>query len=190
MRSSKWHHSRLAPFLAITTGTSRPTLTPTTVPLLFFVLGLTCCTRLPLSGYYFTGDGCTRDKDGIHTQRSSVVALDVPAYEDEEKQIYSFRWGAVWCSVCCCAVRAGYYWITGRVDDVINVSGHRIGSAEVESALVENQSVSEAAVVGVHHDIKGYTAVWQGLTACSLRPSLSVCVFCDCAVVDKPSLPT
>lgn len=49
----------------------------------------------------------------------------------------------------------GYYWITGRVDDVINVSGHRLGTAEIESALVSNQRVAEAAVVGYPHDIKG-----------------------------------
>ncbi len=49
----------------------------------------------------------------------------------------------------------GYYWITGRVDDVINVSGHRMGTAEVESALVAHPKVSEAAVVGYPHDIKG-----------------------------------
>ena len=49
----------------------------------------------------------------------------------------------------------GYYWITGRVDDVINVSGHRLGTAEVESALVLHENVSEAAVVGYPHDIKG-----------------------------------
>ena len=49
----------------------------------------------------------------------------------------------------------GYYWITGRVDDVINVSGHRMGTAEVESALVSHMKVSEAAVVGYPHDIKG-----------------------------------
>jgi acetyl-CoA synthetase len=49
----------------------------------------------------------------------------------------------------------GYYWITGRVDDVINVAGHRMGTAEVESALVAHQHVSEAAVVGYPHDIKG-----------------------------------
>ncbi len=49
----------------------------------------------------------------------------------------------------------GYYWITGRVDDVINVSGHRIGSAEVEAALVTHSSCSEAAVIGFPHDIKG-----------------------------------
>ena len=49
----------------------------------------------------------------------------------------------------------GYYWITGRVDDVINVSGHRMGTAEVESALVLHEKVAEAAVVGMPHDIKG-----------------------------------
>ncbi|GHF13157.1 acetyl-coenzyme A synthetase [Kordiimonas sediminis] len=49
----------------------------------------------------------------------------------------------------------GYYWITGRVDDVINVSGHRMGTAEIESALVAHEAVSEAAVVGYPHDVKG-----------------------------------
>ena len=49
----------------------------------------------------------------------------------------------------------GYYWITGRVDDVINVSGHRLGTAEIESALVAHAAVAEAAVVGYPHDIKG-----------------------------------
>ncbi|MNS95860.1 Acetyl-coenzyme A synthetase [compost metagenome] len=49
----------------------------------------------------------------------------------------------------------GYYWITGRVDDVLNVSGHRLGTAEVESALVSHHQVSEAAVVGYPHPIKG-----------------------------------
>ena len=63
-------------------------------------------------GYYFTGDGCTRDADG-------------------------------------------YYWITGRIDDVLNVSGHRLGTAEVESALVAHDAVAEAAVVGYPHAVKG-----------------------------------
>jgi acetyl-CoA synthetase len=49
----------------------------------------------------------------------------------------------------------GYYWITGRIDDVINVSGHRMGTAEVESALVAHDEVAEAAVVGMPHEIKG-----------------------------------
>ena len=66
----------------------------------------------PYPGYYFTGDGCRRDRDG-------------------------------------------YYWITGRVDDVINVSGHRMGTAEVESALVAHPACAEAAVVGFPHEIKG-----------------------------------
>ena len=61
----------------------------------------------------------------------------------------------------------GYFWITGRVDDVINVSGHRLGTAEVESALVLHKKVSEAAVVGYPHDIKGqgiyaYVTLMQG----------------------------
>ena len=63
----------------------------------------------------------------------------------------------------------GYYWITGRVDDVINVSGHRLGTAELESALVGNAKVAEAAVVGYPHDIKGqgiyaYVTLKQGIT--------------------------
>jgi acetyl-CoA synthetase len=62
----------------------------------------------------------------------------------------------------------GYYWITGRVDDVLNVSGHRMGTAEVESALVSHEAVAEAAVVGYPHDIKGqgiyvYVTLMEGL---------------------------
>lgn len=76
----------------------------------------------------------------------------------------------------------GYYWITGRVDDVINVSGHRIGSAEVESALVSHQYCTEAAVVGVDHEIKGQ-AIYAFVTVKSdvnaddeLRKELVQCV--------------
>ena len=62
----------------------------------------------------------------------------------------------------------GFYWITGRVDDVINVSGHRMGTAEVESALVSHDAVAEAAVVGYPHDVKGqgiyaYVTLRQGV---------------------------
>jgi acetyl-CoA synthetase len=60
----------------------------------------------------------------------------------------------------------GYYWITGRVDDVLNVSGHRIGTAEIESALVGHAGVSEAAVVGFPHEIKG-TGVYAFVTLCT-----------------------
>ena len=62
----------------------------------------------------------------------------------------------------------GYYWITGRVDDVLNVAGHRLGTAEVESAIVRSGIVAEAAVVGIPHDIKG-----QGIAAfCVLRDGI------------------
>jgi acetyl-CoA synthetase len=64
----------------------------------------------------------------------------------------------------------GDYWLMGRVDDVVNISGHRIGTAEVESALVSHPKVSEAAVVGFPHDIKGqalyaYVTLKEGVTA-------------------------
>ena len=66
----------------------------------------------------------------------------------------------------CTRDQDGYYWITGRIDDVINVSGHRLGTAEVESALVGHEAVAEAAVVGFTHDIKG-----QGIYAYVLLAS-------------------
>ena len=59
----------------------------------------------------------------------------------------------------------GYYWITGRVDDVLNVSGHRLGTAEIESALVAHHAVAEAAVVGYPHDLKGQ-GIYVYVTAC------------------------
>ena len=63
----------------------------------------------------------------------------------------------------------GYFWITGRVDDVLNISGHRLGTAEVESALVEHELVAEAAVVGFPHPVKGqgiyaFVTLMQGYT--------------------------
>jgi acetyl-CoA synthetase len=72
----------------------------------------------------------------------------------------------------------GYYWITGRVDDVINVAGHRLGTAEIESALVAHPQVAEAAVVGFPHDIKGqgiyvYVTLVSGVEPCEpLRAEL------------------
>jgi acetyl-CoA synthetase len=64
----------------------------------------------------------------------------------------------------------GYFWILGRIDDVINVSGHRIGTMEVESALVSHPAVAEAAVIGRHHEVKGqaitaFVTVKEGVTA-------------------------
>ena len=86
----------------------------------------------------------------------------------------------------------GYYWITGRVDDVINVSGHRIGTAEVESALVGHAAVAEAAVVGAPHDIKGqgiyaYVTLKSGIDASEqLRKELVAQVRHDIGPIASP----
>ncbi|MCF6225240.1 MAG: acetate--CoA ligase [Xanthomonadales bacterium] len=65
----------------------------------------------------------------------------------------------------------GYYWITGRVDDVLNISGHRMGTAEIESAMVAHPAVSEAAVVGYPHDIKGQGIYVYVTTVVGIEPS-------------------
>jgi acetyl-CoA synthetase len=86
----------------------------------------------------------------------------------------------------------GYYWITGRVDDVINVSGHRMGTAEVESALVSHDTVSEAAVVGYPHDIKGqgiycYVTLMSGVEATDdLRKALVAHVRKEIGAIASP----
>ncbi|MBL8630221.1 MAG: acetate--CoA ligase [Rhodospirillaceae bacterium] len=88
----------------------------------------------------------------------------------------------------------GYYWITGRVDDVINVSGHRLGTAEVESSLVGNQNVAEAAVVGYPHDIKGqgiyaYVTLKAGVEPTDqLRADLLAWVAKDIGAIAKPDV--
>ncbi len=88
----------------------------------------------------------------------------------------------------------GYYWITGRVDDVLNVSGHRMGTAEVESALVAHESVAEAAVVGYPHDIKGqgiyaYVTLMEGVAASDeLLAELQQWVRKEIGPIAKPDL--
>jgi acetyl-CoA synthetase len=88
----------------------------------------------------------------------------------------------------------GYYWITGRVDDVINVSGHRMGTAEVESSLVAHAKVSEAAVVGYPHDIKGqgiyaYVTLMAGVEPSEeLRKELVAWVRKDIGPIASPDL--
>jgi len=88
----------------------------------------------------------------------------------------------------------GYYWITGRVDDVINVSGHRMGTAEVESALVAHAKVAEAAVVGYSHDIKGqgiyaYVTLMQGVEPTeSLRQELGNWVRNSIGPIARPDI--
>jgi acetyl-CoA synthetase len=88
----------------------------------------------------------------------------------------------------------GYYWITGRVDDVLNVSGHRMGTAEIESALVSHPHVAEAAVVGYPHDIKGqgiyaYVTLMEGIEASDeLRADLQKWVRKEIGPIAKPDL--
>jgi len=102
-------------------------------------------------GFYTTGDGAKRDKDG-------------------------------------------YYWITGRVDDVLNVSGHRLGTAEIESALVQHSSVAEAAVVGYEHEIKGQgiycyvTLMAEKNPSESLKKDLIGLVAKEIGAIAKPDL--
>ena len=88
----------------------------------------------------------------------------------------------------------GYYWITGRTDDVLNVSGHRMGTAEVESALVAHAQVAEAAVVGYPHDIKGqgiyaYVTLMEGVESSDeLRAELQQWVRKEIGPIAKPDL--
>jgi len=105
----------------------------------------------PYPGYYFTGDGASRDEDG-------------------------------------------YYRITGRVDDVLNVSGHRMGTAEIESALVLHELIAEAAVVGYPHDIKGqgiyaYVTPMQGVEPTEkLRADLVALCVAEIGAIAKPDI--
>jgi acetyl-CoA synthetase len=88
----------------------------------------------------------------------------------------------------------GYYWITGRVDDVLNVSGHRMGTAEVESALVLHPAVAEAAVVGYPHDVKGqgiycFVTLMQGTEGTDeLRQALEQMVRTEIGAIAKPDI--
>ena len=88
----------------------------------------------------------------------------------------------------------GYYWITGRVDDVLNVSGHRMGTAEVESALVLHEAVAEAAVVGYPHDIKGqgiyaYVTLMTGLEPSDeLKKELVALCVREIGAIAKPDI--
>ena len=88
----------------------------------------------------------------------------------------------------------GYYWITGRVDDVLNVSGHRLGTAEVESALVLHKDVAEAAVVGYEHEIKGqgiycYVTLMTGVEAVEeLKADLIQLVAKEIGAIAKPDI--
>lgn len=98
------------------------------------------------------------EAEGLLVIKSSWPGQMRTVYKDHERfeQTYFSAFpGYYFTGDGCRRDEDGYYWITGRVDDVINVAGHRIGTAELESAFVSHQSVAEAAVVGFPHDVKG-----------------------------------
>jgi len=108
----------------------------------------------PQSGQEIT----TVEAEGVLCMKDSWPGQMRTVYGDHDrfvKTYFSDYKGYYFTGDGCRRDADGYYWITGRVDDVINVSGHRMGTAEVESALVAHSKVSEAAVVGYPHDIKG-----------------------------------
>ncbi|WP_299402428.1 acetate--CoA ligase [uncultured Roseobacter sp.] len=115
-------------------------------------------------------------------------------HERFEKTYFSDYKGYYFTGDGCRRDADGDYWITGRVDDVINVSGHRMGTAEVESALVAHAKVAEAAVVGYPHDIKGqgiyaYVTLMNGeVSSPELRKELEVWVRTEIGPIAKPDL--
>jgi len=145
-----------------------------------------------------TGQEITTDEaEGVLCIRDSWPGQMRTVYGDHERfeQTYfsDFK-GYYFTGDGCRRDADGYYWITGRVDDVINVSGHRMGTAEVESALVAHAQVAEAAVVGYPHDIKGqgiyaYVTLMNGVDPSDeLRKELETWVRTEIGPIAKPDL--
>jgi acetyl-CoA synthetase len=118
-------------------------------------------------------------------------------YQDHERFVQSYFTtyvGKYFTGDGCRRDEDGYYWITGRVDDVINVSGHRMGTAEVESSLVAHAKVAEAAVVGYPHDLKGqgiyaYVTLMDGVEPSDeLRKELIIWVRKDIGPIASPDV--
>jgi len=108
---------------------------------------------LDQSGHVISGEA-----EGVLAIRESWPSQARTVFQDHERFVstyFSDFEGKYFTGDGCRRDSDGYYWITGRVDDVLNVSGHRMGTAEIESALVSHHSVAEAAVVGFPHSIKG-----------------------------------
>jgi acetyl-CoA synthetase len=119
---------------------------------------------------FFGVDAAVLDENGNETDHG-ILAIRKPwpgitqgIFGDEQRYVDTYwnRWGGKYYFPGDGAIRDkdGYLWITGRVDDVVNVSGHRIGTAELEAIFIEDAAVAESAVIGVKHDLKG-----QGLMA-------------------------
>ena len=119
---------------------------------------------------FFGVDAAVLDENGNETDHG-ILAIRKPwpgitqgIFGDEQRYVDTYwnRWGGKYYFPGDGAIRDkdGYLWITGRVDDVVNVSGHRIGTAELEAIFIEDAAVAESAVIGVKHELKG-----QGLMA-------------------------
>ena len=135
--------------------------------------------------------------EGNLTLADSWPAQSRTVYGDHERFVntyFSAYPGKYFTGDGCRRDADGYYWITGRVDDVINVSGHRMGTAEVESALVAHDKVTEAAVVGYPHDIKGqgiyaYVTLMEGVEPTeALRKELVAWVRKEIGPIASPDL--
>ncbi len=147
----------------------------------------------PQSGEVLEGNGV----EGVLCIKDSWPGQMRTVYGDHDRFISTYfadYKGYYFAGDGCRRDEDGYYWITGRVDDVINVSGHRMGTAEVESALVAHPSVSEAAVVGYPHAIKGqgiyaYVTLMGGVTPTDeLRKELEQWVRKEIGPIAKPDL--
>jgi acetyl-CoA synthetase len=139
----------------------------------------------------------TTEAEGVLCMKDSWPAQMRTVWGDHErfeKTYFSDYKGYYFSGDGCRRDADGYYWITGRVDDVINVSGHRMGTAEVESSLVAHEKVAEAAVVGYPHPIKGqgiyaYVTLMGGEQPSEeLRKELETWVRTDIGPIAKPDL--
>lgn len=145
-----------------------------------------------------TGEEITSvEAEGVLCMKDSWPAQMRTVYGDHERFVKTYfddYKGYYFTGDGCRRDADGYYWITGRVDDVINVSGHRMGTAEVESALVAHDKVAESAVVGFPHDIKGqgiyaYVTLMAGEEPTEeLRKELSDWVRKEIGPIAKPDL--
>nr|WP_325250157.1 acetate--CoA ligase [Amylibacter sp.] len=147
----------------------------------------------PQSGQEIT----TVEAEGVLCMKDSWPAQMRTVYGDHDRFVATYfadYKGYYFTGDGCRRDADGYYWITGRVDDVINVSGHRMGTAEVESALVAHEKVAESAVVGYPHDIKGqgiyaYVTLMSGEEPTEdLRKELSDWVRKEIGPIAKPDL--
>ncbi len=132
---------------------------------------------LPIPGlevaiYDETGELTPDGQQGYLVIKNPWPAMLRTLYGDDERYVDTY-WsrfpGVYFAGDAATKDKDGYFWVIGRVDDVINVSGHRIGTAEIESCLVEHPSVAEAAVIGIPHEIKGqaivaFTSLREGFT--------------------------